>query len=234
VVADPAAQPGAQTVTLVSGLNHLSLRGGLQIAPAFASISRNLQIDPQWRTEAGSEYVTASARAAVNVPGLPPGATVSGTLNGETVVILASGNGRVVLAVPPLVEPGFAVLQLNIGGETVNPALVRIYGAPASILKVESSEQFVIEAARPAVPGDAVTISFQEPSVHVDALLRPNQVTLRVGEAEIQTLRVQRVAPNTYQATFSLPKPLPDGQLSLELIVSGRPAQPYSIPVRNR
>lgn len=234
VVADPAAQAGAQTVTLVSGLNHLSLRGGLQIAPAFASISRNLQIDPKWTTEAGSEYVTASARAVVNVPGLPTGATVSGSVNGENVVILAASNGRVVLSVPPLLEPGFAVLQLNIGGEVVNPALVRVYGAPASILKVESSEQFVIEAARPAVPGDAIAITFQEPSLHVDALLRSNQVSLRIGEVELQTLRVQRVAANTYQATFALPKPLPDGQQTLELIVSGRPAQPFTIPVRNR
>ncbi len=234
VVADPGAQPGAQTVTLVSGLNHLSLRGGLQIAPAFASISRNLQIDSNWTTEGGSAYVTAGARAAVNVPGLYQGATVTGTLNGETIVILSAGNGRVVLAVPPLVEPGFAVLQLNIGGEVVNPALVRVFGAPASILRVESSEQFAVEAARPAVPGDNITITFQEPSVHVDALLRPNQVSLRVGEAEVQTLRVQRTAPNTYQATFTLPRPLPDGQQTLELLVSGRPAQPYSIPVRNR
>jgi hypothetical protein len=234
VVADPGAQPGAQTVTLVSGLNHLSLRGGLQIAASFASISRNLQIDSNWVTESGSIYVTAGSRAMLNVSGLPQGASVSGTLNGETIIVLSAGNGRVVVAVPPLIEPGFAVLQLNIGGEVVNPALVRVYGAPATILKVESSEQFVIEAARPAVPGDNVTITFQEPSVHVDALLRPNQVALRVGEAEIQTLRVQRTAPNTYQATFSLPKPLPDGPLPLDLLVSGRPAQPYSIPVRNR
>lgn len=234
VVADPGAQAGAQTVTLVSGLNHLSLRGGLQIAPAFASISRNLQVDSNWKTEGGSEYVTAGARAVLNVPGLAEGASVSGTLNGATVVVLSAGNGRVVLAVPPLMEAGFAVLQLNIGGEVVNPTMVRVYGAPASVLKVESAEQFVIEAARPAVPGDNVTITFQEPSVHVDALLRANQVSLRIGDAEIQTLRVQRSAPNTYQATFALPRPLPDGQLTLELIVNGRPAQPYTIPIRNR
>lgn len=234
VVADPGAQAGAQTVTLVSGLNHLSLRGGLQIAPAFASISRNLQVDSNWKTEGGSEYVTAGARAVLNVPGLAEGASVSGTLNGATVVVLSAGNGRVVLAVPPLMEAGFAVLQLNVGGEVVNPTMVRVYGAPASVLKVESSEQFVIEAARPAVPGDNVTITFQEPSVHVDALLRANQVSLRISDAEIQTLRVQRSAPNTYQATFALPRPLPDGQLTLELIVNGRPAQPYTIPIRNR
>lgn len=234
VVADPGAQPGAQTITLVSGLNHLVLRGGLQIAPSFASISRNLQIDSNWKTESGSEYVSPGARAVLSVPGLAEGSSVTGTLNGETIVILSAGNGRVVLAVPPLLEPGYAVLQLNVGGEVVNPAMVRVYGAPASILRVESSEQFTIEAARPAVPGDNLTITFQEPSVHADAILRPNQVSLRIGEAELQTLRVQRTAPNTYQATFTLPRPLPDGQQTLELVVSGRPAQPYSIPVRNR
>ncbi len=234
VVAAPQAQAGAQTVTLVSGLNHLTLRGGLQIVPAFASLARNLQVDTNWTTEAGSPYVTAGSRAALTVGGLTAGTSVSATLNGETVVVLSTGNGRVVISVPPLMEPGFAVLQLQVGGETVNPALVRIFGAAASITKVESSEQFTIEAARPAVPGDTVTITFQEPSVHVDAILRANQVSLKVGEAELQTLRVQRVAANTYQATFTLPRPLPDGLLALELLVSGRPAQPYSIPIRNR
>lgn len=235
VVAAPQAQPGGQTVTLVSGLHHLVLRDGLQIAPAFASISRNLQIDSNWTTDNGSAFVTPGSRATVRVNGLAGTApNVTASLNGENVVVLSAGEGRVVISVPPLLEPGFALLRLSIDGEVVNPVLVRVFGAPASILRVESSEQFVIEAVRPAVPGDNITITFQEPSVHVDALLRANQVTLRVGESEVQTLRVLRTAPNTFQATFTLPRPLPDGQIPIELNVSGRPSSPFNLPVRNR
>lgn len=234
VVAAPQAATGAQNVTLVSGLNHLVLRGGFQIAPAFASLARALQVDSRWTTESGSEYVTAGARAAINVAGLQDGTRVTATLNGETIVVVGSGAGRVVVSVPPLIEPGFAVLQLQAGGETMNSALVRVYGAVPYIQRVESSEQFLIETVRPAVPGDTITVTFQDVSLNVDATLRPNQVSLKVGDAELQTLRCARAGPQTFQSTFTLPRPLPDGTQNIEVLVNGRPSQTYQLPVRNR
>jgi hypothetical protein len=235
VVAAARAEAGPLTVTLVSGLNHLQLRGGFQVDGGFSALPRPaLRVDPRWTTESGSEFVTPASRAVITVAGLAAGARVSASLNGESLNVAGSGAGRVTVVVPGTAAVGHALLELQVEGEGVTTALVRVYGAAPFIQRVESSEQFLVEAARPAVPGDTLTITYLDSSQAAEAQLRANQVTLLVGETEVQTLRAVRVGPQTYQSTFTLPRGLADGTQNIAVVVNGRPSPALPLPVRNR
>ncbi len=234
VVAAPQAASGLQMVTVLSGLNHMELRSGFQVASGVTAAFRaGLGVDPKWTLENGSPFVTPGSNAVVNVPGLVA-ARVTASLNGEAVPVLGSGGGRVVLSIPGSTQPGFALLRLETEGETITPALVPVYGPAAFIQKVESSEQFVIDSARPAVPGDTLSITFLEPSVPLESTLRANEVSLQVGTATVETLRVTRLGANLFQSTFVLPKGVGDGNQSVAVVVNGRPSPVVALPVRNR
>ncbi len=234
IVANGRAEASPITVTLVSGINHLQLRGGFQVEGSASVAARALRVDPRWTTENGSEFVTPAARAVVNVAGLAAGARVTATLNGESVAVAGAGQGRVVLVVPGTAAVGFGLLELQVEGETVNAALVRVYGAAPFIQRIESSEQFTVETARPAVPGDTLTVTYLDASQAPDASLRANQVSLLVGDSEVYTLRSIRLGPQIYQSTFLLPRGLPDGNVNVAVVVNGRPSPSLAMPVRNR
>ncbi|MDX2267097.1 MAG: matrixin family metalloprotease [Bryobacter sp.] len=234
----PGAAPRATTVTVLSGLQQMTLTNGLQLGGASASFGPGLRVSGNWSTEAGSPYVTPGSRAFVSVPGLAAGATLSATLDGAGVPTAMAGEGRLVLEVPGTAVAGFSLLELRVDGLAIPPVLVRVYGATSFIQNVESSELFVVEAARPAIAGDTLAVTFTDPSAGANENLRANQIVFRIGEGigerEIYTLRASRVGTRTFRAQFVLPEDLSAGSQMLTVVINGRPSAPLALPVRAR
>jgi uncharacterized protein (TIGR03437 family) len=230
----PQAVQGALTVTLSSGLHLQQQRNGASVAGASLALARNIQIDPNWTTEDGSTLVQAGSNAVVslNLPGAS--LKVTATLNDLPVAVASAGNGRVNLSVPGGIESGFALLRLSIEGEGSATALVMVSGAAPSVQKVESADQFVVDSLRPATPGEMVMISFTEPSLSGDAVLRANEVSVVIGGVEHQTLRVVRAGDNLFQTAITLSRSLANGTLPMVLTVNGRSSGVSQLPVRSR
>ncbi|MFN8686213.1 MAG: matrixin family metalloprotease [Acidobacteriota bacterium] len=233
VVTTPQAN-GIYTVTLQSGLNHIQLRGGAVVQPISVAFGRTaLQPDARWTTEAGSPFVVPGSNAVVMVNGLGSG-RVSAQLNDTPVTVLSAGSGRVTLQVPASLAPGWALLRLSVEGEAVNSVLVAVAGGPPVLQRLEGADQFVIEASRPAVPGDNITVTFFDTSAPGDLGLRANDISFSLGDQTLYTMRVERVGAGQYQATLVLPRGTADGTYSLSVTVSGRSSTAVTIPVRNR
>jgi hypothetical protein len=230
----PQAAQGALTVTLNSGLHLQQQRNGAIVGGAGIAASRNIQIDSNWSTEDGSRIVQAGSNAVVGINLTAATLRVAATLNDLPVAVASAGNGRVNLSVPGGMESGFALLRLTIEGEGSASALVMVSGAAPSVQRVESAEQFVVDGSRPATPGEMVTISFTEPSLSGDAVLRANEVSVSIGGVEHQTLRVLRVGDNLFQTTITLSRSLANGTLPMALTVNGRSSGVSQLPVRNR
>jgi uncharacterized protein (TIGR03437 family) len=233
VVTTPQAS-GTYTVTLQSGLNHVQLRGGAVVQPISLAFGRAaLQPDSRWTTETGSPFVVPGSNAVLMVSGLVSG-RVTAQLNDTAITVLSAGNGRVTLQVPAGMAAGWALLRLSVEGETVNSVLVSIAGAPPMIQRLEGADQLLIETTRPAVPGDSLMVTFQDPSSPGDLGLRPNDVSFTLGDLTLFTTRVERTGTGLYQAFLLLPRGIADGTYSLIVSVSGRSSGTVTIPVRNR
>ena len=236
VVAGALAPSGNFTVTVQSGLSHMQLRAGLSVQPVSGNFGRqNLQPDSKWTTEGASPFVLPGSNAVVNVAGLlSPNVRVAASLNDQAVNVSAAGNGRVTLQVPPTMQPGLAVLRLQVDGEIVNSVLVAISGAAPTIQRLEGSDQYLIDSSRSATGGDNITLTFTDPSLLAEATIRANDLSANVGEASIYTLRVTKLSANVFQAIIALPRGLPDGTYPLSVTVNGRSSSPINLPLRNR
>lgn len=233
VVTTPQAS-GTYTVTLQSGLNHVQLRGGAVVQPVSAAFGRvALQPDSRWTTEGGSPFVMPGSNAVVAVNGLVSG-RVTALLNETPVTVLGAGSGRVTLQVPATMTPGLALLRLTVEGEVVNSVLVQISGATPTVQRVEGTDQFVVDAGRPAAPGESLTVTFFDPSAPAEAEVRASEVSFSLGEVSLFTMLVERLAANVFQATVPLPRGIADGVYSFGVTVGGRNSNALTLPVRNR
>lgn len=236
VVATPQAPPAAYTVTVQSGLNHMQLRNGLSLQRLSAAFGRPaLQPNPRLFASSGADFVMPGSTAVVLVEGLnSSNPRVTATLNDLPVNVLTAASGRVLLQIPSNASIGWNHLKLNVEGETVNSVLVLISGASPTIQRLEGSDTLAIDAARPAIPGDQILVTFADPSQSTDATLRANEISFTVNDSPIHSLRVERIAPGIFQAAVVLPRTIPDGNTSLSVEVNGRTSSAFPISVRNR
>lgn len=236
VVANSIAPVGNFNVTVQTGLNHLQSRNAVSVQPSsVAFLKPSLQPDPRWTTEAGSPIVIPGSTALVSVTGLNTGSPkVNATLNDTQITVLSAGNGRVLLQVPAVLSPGWALLRISVEGETVNSVLVPISGAAPSIQRIEGADQLPIDASRPAYSGDNFTITFIDPTQGTDSALRANEVSISIGDTPVYTARVNRIGAGMFQSTFMAPKGLSDGIYQLNISINGRTSSPLALPLRSR
>ena len=236
VVVAPGAASGSLTVTLVTGLNHMQMRNGIQIGGIIAAQARAaLQPDPRWTTDGGSPFVMPGSNAVVAVNGLvAANPKVSATINDQPVNVVSAGNGRVTLQIPASAATGFAPLRLQVDGETVNPVLVQIYGAAPTIQRLEGADQIVIDSNRWASPGDTIALYFSDPNATDFSTQLAGDVSFTLGDQTIYTTRVARTGTNTFQTYLTIPRNLAEGQYSLTVNLSGRPSIPTRLTIRNR
>lgn len=230
----PQAVPGALTVTLISGLHTQQQRNGAVVSNVAAGSARPIQIDSNWTSEDGSRLVQPGSSALVGINLPAASLRVTATLNDRPATVTSAGNGRVNLTVPGNTESGLAVLRLTVEGEGSATALVMVSGSTPFIQKIESVQQFPVDNFRPAVAGETITISFLEPSLSADALLRANEVSFMIGGVEHQTLRVNRIGDNVFQTTITLSRNLTGGTLPMTLNINGRNSGVFQLPVRTR
>jgi hypothetical protein len=206
--------------------------GAAQIV-APPSAAQTLRIQGAWLAENGTPFVTAGSIAYFDMPGYI-GGNLQVFLNGFPVDAQHLGEGRVRLVLPSNAAIGMGLLEARVDGAAVPPVLVRVYGNSPFIERLVSSEEFVIDSARPAVAGDTLTVRFRDPSAGIEERLRANQIAFQVGEQTIYTLRASRVDPRTFEARFALPRNLETGSFPLRVLIDGRPSSPVSLPVRSR
>lgn len=226
----PNAEEKVSTVTLRNGLQHWRLEAGMQVRRNVALAQAPLQPNSRWRNENGSEFVTPGSNAVLEVAGLTA-TNVRVQVNQQEARVISAGEGRVLLQVPATVTPGWALLEMTAEGETVNPVLVEVAGAAPTIQRLEGADQIAIDSNRPGRPGDSVTVTFR---LDADVTVRANEVVFELGETPIYTIRVERIAPGTYQSLIALPRGVADGNYPLTLSVRGRKSAPMEIPLRNR
>jgi uncharacterized protein (TIGR03437 family) len=233
VVTTPQANAN-YTVTLQSGLSHLQLRNGVSIQGVAALSRPAFQVDPRWTTETGSPAVMPGSNAVILVGGLNANSRVSATLNDVPAQVLSVGSGRILLQIPGVLSVGLAHLKLNVDGEAAASALVAVSGAAPTIQRFENSDQFTVDAQRPAQPGDTMLVTFIDPSLHADANLRANEVSMAAGETPIFTLRVEKLAAGVFQAAITLPRGIADGTIPFTVSINGRTSTPTALAIRNR
>jgi hypothetical protein len=226
----PGAEEKALTVTLRNGLQHRKLEAGVQVRRSVALAQVALQPNSRWRTESGSEFVTPGSNAVVEVAGLTA-TNVRAQLNQQEARVISAGEGRVLLQVPATVTPGWALLEITLDGDTVNPVLVEVTGAAPTIQRLEGADQIAIDANRPGRAGDTVTVTFR---LDTDVTVRANDLVFELGETPIFTIRVERIAAGTYQSLIALPRGIADGNYPLTVAVRGRRSAPFEVPIRNR
>ncbi|WP_031500069.1 matrixin family metalloprotease [Bryobacter aggregatus] len=236
VVTGAHASPGTFTATVQTGLNHLRQVNAISVQTGTGNFGKAaLQPDPQWTAENGQPFVYPGSNAIVSVAGLEAAsAHASAFLNDQAIPVLAAGSGRVSLQIPATMNAGLALLRILIDGETVNTVLVAISGGAPTIQRMEGPDFYAIDTGRPANGGDTLTLTFTEPTLLPEATLRGNQVAVNLGETQLYTAKVNRIAANVFQTTVTIPRGLSDGNYNLSVSIEGRTSSPLLMPLRNR
>jgi matrixin len=206
VTVDPAAQVGATTVTVWTGLELVTLPAGVRVAAPGANQS-TLRV-PVINAVTGLAGVPAGGTALIASSGLPAALdTWKLTMGGETARFSVDKNGQITAQVPGDLAAGPQVVQLLApDGSGPPPIALQLDAAPPAIVgafdnSAAAGAGAAVSATIPANAGDTVTLTVSrlpEPGVGLPAA---SQVWINFGSA-VMTPASVTAAPN--DATLAL------------------------------
>jgi hypothetical protein len=221
-----AAVSGWAPITVLSGLQVLTLKTTLQIQPLNV---RTMSLKaPIVSLETGRAGVSAGQLASIATQGLPPGlAGWTLTIGGIPVSFqLNAGNNQILAQVPPTLPVGPTVVRLiSPFGDYIPALAMQVDGPPPAILSATLGG-LPLDAIRAARPGDAITLlvtSLAEPNGRV-----PAASAVRVSVAGVShgvTSIVELAGAHVVQ--FVLSPLVPSGLQQVSVGVGTR----YSLPV---
>lgn len=220
----PAAAGIYATLTLSQGLRLLSLPNALQIT---ASPARLIQAS----LPAGSPGLLPGSSAQLLVQSSPLAGTPAVTLNGQPVNVISYEGGILTFAVPANLPAGPVALRLSIGGELGLPLGVQVLPPPAFITSVVAGTNQSVNEARPARPGEILTVLISGLPDAVSAAGSTPRLTLSVGGLEHRTISVTPLG-SAVQFQFILLNTVPTGNLPLAITIEGFAVTGISLPVR--
>ncbi len=220
----PAAAGSSAKLTVSNGLRLLSQPNALQVT---ASPARLIQAAlPPGVTG----LVPGSAgQLLVNSPQLAGSPTVS--LNGQPAMVISYDSGILSFAVPANLPTGPIAVRVGMAGEVALPLGVQVLPPPALITSVIAGINQTISEARPARPGEILTVTVSGLPESISAFGSTPRLTLSVGGIDHRTISVTALG-SAVQFQFILQNSVPTGNLPLSVTIDGVSASLPSLPVR--
>jgi len=155
----PLAQAGPVTITVISGLQLMTLTSTVQVL-AYSARTATLRA-PVTNFETGLAGVPVGQIAVIGTNGLP--SNLSGwtlLIGGSSTSFKVGANNQLLAQVPPGSSLGAAVVQLvsPSGDTSIPPILMEIDGPPPAISAVLNSSGVTVDATHPAQAGDTITL----------------------------------------------------------------------------
>ena len=218
----------SSTVTVVSGLQLLSLSRSFQILPA---VSGKLQVSPTLvNVLTGLNGVSAGSMAYISVTNLKSSdaATATVLINDQPVSTLAAGDGRLTFSVPKGLSPGPAVLKVQLANGTVSyPVGINIDLPPPVIDSVFGDSSTMLDGDHAARPGQLITLIVE--GIQAGSAL-PIKVT--VGGLDHTPVAVLPSANGTTQVQLVLAQTVTPGpQIPVTVSVDTRVSASFNIPI---
>lgn len=222
------AQPGQVTVTVVSGLQLITLTGSVQVTP-FSSGTMTLRA-PVTNAATGLAGVPAGGTAVIGTSGLP--ANLSGwtlTIGGATAGFTVNGSNLMAL-VPPGLAAGVVQVQLTApGGGGPAPILMQIDGPPPTITAVTNAAGQPVDNAHAAQVGDTITMgvaglteSFSQSQLRITIAGVPQNVQSVTTTGQV----------GSFVVTFVLSSQTPPGAQQVNVILDTLESAGYPINIR--
>jgi uncharacterized protein (TIGR03437 family) len=194
----PSAQAGPVTVTVISGLQLMTLTATIPLQ-AYSARTATLRA-PVTNLETGLAGVPAGQIAVIGTSGLP--SNLSGwtlLIGGSSTSFKVGANNQLLAQVPPGASLGAAVVQLvsPSGDTSIPPILMEIDGPPPTISAILNASGQTIDATHPAQAGDTITVNV----VGLADTLVQSQLRVTVGGVP-QT--VQSVTTNGQPGSFTV------------------------------
>jgi len=220
----PAAAGSFASLTLSNGLRLLNQPNALQIT---ASPARLIQAS---LPPGVSGLVPGTAgQLLVHSPQLAGSPTVS--LNGQAVSVISYDNGLLTFVVPANLPAGPIAVRVGMAGEVALPLAVQVLPPPALITSVIAGINQTISEARPARPGEILTVTVSGLPESVSAFGSSPRLTVAVGGIEHRTISVTALG-SAVQFQFILQNSVPTGNLPLNVTIDGISANLPALPVR--
>jgi hypothetical protein len=220
----PNAAGSYASLTLSQGLRLLTLPNALQVTASPARL-----IQAALPSGVTGLVPGTSAQLLVQSPQLAGVPSIS--LNGEPATVLSYEGGILTFAVPANLPTGPIAVRIGMAGELGLPLGVQVLPPPAYITSVIAGLNQTINEARPARPGEILTVLISGLPEAISASGSTPRLTLAVAGLEHRTLSVTPIG-NAIQFQFILLNSVPTGNLPLTLIVDGFSVNGISLPVR--
>jgi hypothetical protein len=220
----PSAAGTTVSLTVSNGLRLLNQTNALQIT---ASPARLIQAS---LPPGVSGLVPGTAgQLLVQSPQLAGSPTVS--LNGQAATVISYDGGILTFAVPANLPAGPIAVRVGMAGEVGLPLGVQVLPPPALITSVIAGINQIISEARPARPGEILTVTVSGLPESISAFGSSPRLTLSVGGIEHRTISVNALG-TAVQFQFILQNSVPTGNLPLNVTIDGVSATLPALPVR--
>jgi hypothetical protein len=226
----PAAQAGPVTLTVISGLQLMTLASTVQVQ-AYNARTATL-LTPVTNFETGLAGVPAGQTAVIGTSGL------SSNLSGWTLLIggastnfKVGANNQLLAQVPPGASLGPAVVQLvsPSGDTSIPPILMEIDGPPPTIAAVLNSSGQTIDATHPAQAGDTITINV----IGLADTLVQSQLRVTVGGVPQTVMSVTTSGQSgSFTVTFLLSSLTPAGSQQVTVGIDTNVSAGVSMVIR--
>lgn len=223
----PQALPVASTLTVVSGLQLLSLPEAFQVLPA---VQNQLVINPNIvNMVTNSPSVSAGSLAYVSVANLGS-SVLSATvlLNDQPTATQPAGDGRLAFQVPGGFPIGPALLKIQLSnGVTSLPVGVTIDPPPPAVQAVFEGSTVNVDATHQVRPGDLITVTATNIPANTSLPIKVN-----IGGVDHVPASINYLSNGSTQIQIVVLQSVPVGpQVPLSVSVDLRISSPFPIPI---
>jgi hypothetical protein len=221
---NPAAAGVSASLTLSNGLRLLNQPNALQITAAPARL-----IQASLPPGVNGLVPGTAGQLLVQSPQLAGSPTVS--LNGQAVSVISYENGILSFVVPANLPTGPIAVRVGMAGEVGLPLGVQVLPPPALITSVIAGINQNISEARPARPGEILTVTVSGLPESISAFGSTPRLTLSVAGIEHRAISVTALG-SAVQFQFILQNSVPTGNHPLNVTIDGVSANLPALPVR--
>ena len=222
----PAAAGSSATVTISNGLRLLTQSGVLQIG---ATPARSIQASLPF----GVNGLVPGTPAQLQINSANLGGAISVTLNGQSAAMTGVENGVVTFNVPNNLPVGPIAVRVNIAGEASLPIGIQVLPPPALITSVIAGFNQSISDARPARPGEILTVLISGLPENLTNSAATPKVTMSVNGVDHRIISLNPLG-GALQLQFILQGSLPSGSLPVVVSVDGISTALFNLPVRTQ
>jgi hypothetical protein len=226
----PSAQAGPVTLTVISGLQLMTLTSTVQVQ-AYNARTATLRA-PVTNFDTGLAGVPAGQTAVIGTNGLSSNLSAWTLLiGGSSTNFKVGANNQLLAQVPPGASLGPAVVQLvsPSGDTSIPPILMEIDGPPPTISAILNASGMTIDATHPAQAGDTITVNV----VGLTDTLVQSQLRVNVGGVPQTVQSVTTTGQSgSFMVTFLLSSLTPAGSQQVTVGIDTNVSAGVSMVIR--